>query len=367
MAEGLQRMFSRAGVNSSIFVEGLADLERLPDTFHRYIRENGPGSVRIARRIARYLLIEAPALYRLVRKLQRFDVIVVVNSIPKAFMRSFFKDATLRGLVPHVPIVLYSLFYLPTRGLWNTWLQHGNPKRGVPSGGNWALERYDWYLCASDVSDTAMPPGPQPYTVVGLDLDDRTLFPEPKEDFVALIDFECPEYMAERAVQIQACEQSHTKYIVLNGRYSINRIRSIYRKTSAYFPAMRESFGLPICELQACGSNILTPYARWCPSHTLKANCHVDGLGQLPPNFIVYDNDVATLVAELHRLRQTANPLQVVSDFRQCHPQFFSGDDEAVSDFVAKVRDGIITSRSHIDNVERPVTPPARIHADVRP
>src|SRR6516165_10709991 len=109
MAEGLQRMFSRAGVNSSIFVEGLADLERLPDTFHRYIRENGPGSVRIARRIARYLLIEAPALYRLVRKLQRFDVIVVVNSIPKAFMRSFFKDATLRGLVPHVPIVLYSL------------------------------------------------------------------------------------------------------------------------------------------------------------------------------------------------------------------------------------------------------------------
>ena len=133
-------------------------------------------------------------------------------------------------------------------------------------------------------------------SVIGLDLDDGSLRPTPKDDFLALIDFERPSEMKERATQIAALEETKTPYVVLNGRYSISEIRKIYRQCSLYFVAFRESFGLPICELQACGAYVFTPYADWCPSHWIKPDLSAPGPGLLSPNFVVYDGDKDRLV-----------------------------------------------------------------------
>lgn len=347
MAEGLQRMLSRVGVDSTVFYDGLDDLERLPDRFGRYVRQNGDDGWHMAKRTVKYLLREAPGAYRFIRRLRAFDAIVVVNTIPKAFLTTFFNDATLRGLLPGTPVILYDVFYLPTRGSWGTWLKQGKPENGIPAGNNWGLDRYDWYLCASVVSETPMPPGPQPHSVIGLDLEDGSLVPEDKREFTALLDFENPHYMRERAVQIQALEESGTKYVVLNGAYSIERIRRIYRQTSIYFLAMRESFGLPICELQACGGYVFTPYTEWCPSHTLKADPAQAGLGELPPNFIVYANDKDRLIEEIARVKATYSPQCVADNFRRHHPQFFHGNEGELSAFISKIREGAIRSSSH--------------------
>ena len=349
MAEGLHRMLSRIGVDSTVFGDGIERLGRLPDRFSRYIRANGVGTPRIVRRMVEYALRDAPLAWQFIQRLKAFDAIVIVRSVPGAFLNSLFCDRTLRSMLPQTPIILYDVFYLPTRGPWGRWLKEGKPERGILHGGNWGLERYDWYLCASVVSEIPLPRGPQPVSLIGLDLDDGTLRPEPKREFVALLDFEHPPDMLERAIQIEACEESGTKYAVLNGRYPMDHIRRIYRQASVYFVAMRESFGLPICELQMCGSYVFTPYAHWCPSHSLKADVYEEGLGQLPPNFVVYDNDKMQLMRELQRVKATYDANAVVASFRRHHPQFFRGNEQELAVFVDKLRTGTITSESHQD------------------
>jgi hypothetical protein len=162
-----------------------------------------------------------------------------------------------------------------------------------------------------------------------------------------LLDFEDPQNMRERAVQIQACEETQTKYVVLHGRYSIEAIRRIHGTSSIFFVSMRESFGLPICEAQGSGCYVFTPYADWCPSHWLKPDFAKEGPGELSPNFIVYHNDKGTLMQEIERVKRIYNPALVVQTFHTYHPQLFFGNDAELAVFVGKLRDRAITSRTH--------------------
>jgi hypothetical protein len=341
-AEGLQRMMLASGAEARIFYDGLERLGCIHLPTRQYIRNPSRGS--LGGNLLRYLFKEIPAFYSFVIELRKFDAIVVVNSIGRAYFTSFFSDESVRQLLPHVPLVLYDLFYLPTRGFWGKWLKEGKPERGISRGGNWGMERYDWYLVASIVSECPVPPGVQPYSVVGLNLDDGTLRPEPKDEFVALIDFEQPNYFYERAVQILACEKTETKYTVLRGHYSISQIREIYRKSSIYFVAARESFGLPICELQACGSYVFTPYQHCCPSHWLKEDIFKEGPGLLSPNFVVYDNDIETLIEQIQNVKQRYDPLKVVDTFHQYHPHYYYGNKPEVERFLTLLEEGKIYS-----------------------
>lgn len=344
MAEGLERMLSRIGVRGELFYDGLEALRRMRPRLHLAAGDPAAAS---AKKIIRWGLQEVPSFRRFLRRLSSCDAIVVVDTMPRAFFKDVWRVEELRQALPGIPIVLYDVFYLPTRGPWAEWLQRGNPAMGIPNGGHWGLERFDWYLCASVVSEFPMPPGPQPYTIIGLDLDDGTLRPEPKEEFLALLDFEHPPDMLERAIQILACEETKTKYVVLNGLYSISDIRAIYRRTSIYFLSMRESFGLPICELQACGSYVFTPYARWAPSHWIKEDLAVPGPGTLSPNFIVYDNDKETLIRQIETVKSHYDPERVSRTFLQTHPQYYRGDTTELKKFVEMLRSGEIHSEKH--------------------
>src|SRR5688572_13322993 len=240
MAEGLARMVQLAGGYGEIFYDGLDALRGVQPPTSRSVR----AQVRERARKMLARLLKRPSFDRLVRRLRSFDVVVVVQSIPKAFLRSFFWDEFVRALLSPIPIVLYDVFYLPTRGMWPHWLREGYPRAGIPDGGHWGLERYDWYLCASVVSELGLSATHHPVSLIGLHLDDGTLWPEQKNTFVALLDFEHPPDMHDRAVQITALEETDTPYVVLNGYYPTDQIRQIYRQTSIYFVAMRESFGL---------------------------------------------------------------------------------------------------------------------------
>lgn len=347
MAEGLERMFRRIGVQATVFYKGLAELGRVQDSFRSYVEKNNATYWRVGKRTLRFMLEEAPHLLRFMLRLRSFDAVVIVQTLPANFMNTFFNDQVVRWLLPDTPLVLYDLFYLPTRGTWQPWLKDGRPEMGIPTGGNFGLERYDWYLCASVVSETPMPSGAQPYSLIGLDLNDGSLAPGDKSEFVALLDFEDPQNMRERAVQIQACEESRTKYVVLQGRYSIEAIRRIHGTSSIFFVSMRESFGLPICEAQGSGSYVFTPYSDWCPSHWLKPDLSKEGPGELSPNFVIYHNDKEKLIQEIERVKRTYHPALVVQNFHKYHPQLFFGDDAELSAFVERLRDGSITSRTH--------------------
>jgi hypothetical protein len=174
---------------------------------------------------------------------------------------------------------------------------------------------------------------------------DPSLAMEPRE-LCALIDFERPEHLPERAIQIQACLDAGIPFKVLHGSYSMHEIRTIYRSCSLYFVAHSESFGLPICEVQACGGIILTPYARWCHAHYLETpepGCS----GRLPQNFIVYNNDRQQLVSELNRLKRDYDAETALENFKRDQPHFYRGNTTELARFLAMIKAGTITSTSH--------------------
>jgi len=339
MAQGLQRMLAKLGVQSTVFYAGLSAVaERPPLSYasHSALAKSGMRAI-----------LKEWAFYWLVPQLRRHDVVVVVHTIPTNFRKAHLRDHALRRLLPHAPIVLYNLLYLPAWGRAVRSLRDGDPAMGIRRGEGWGLDRYDWYLTASIYGDNPLPPGCELYSLIGVDLDDGTLAAAAKDDFVALIDFERPKHLRERAVQVSALEETGTRYVVLHGRYPMADIRKIYRQCSLYFPAFRESFGLPICELQACGAYVVTPYTHWCPAHSVASHSSATGVGTLPPNFIVYDNDKDVLVRRIEAIRRSYDPKAVFDSFIAHHRRFFHGDLEELKGFIERLQTGAIHARLH--------------------
>jgi len=327
-------MLTLLGVESKIFSDGLADIKA--ESHQKNSLKNQ--------------LVEPYKNFRfhnLVSQLKQFDAVIVVGHMPSAFMRHFMRDSLLRQQLPDIPIVLYDLVYLPTRGSWMKYLREGSPQHGIPDGGHFGLERYDYYLCVSVVSEYPLPPEPNPYALIGVNLDDGSLYSDQNEDFVALLDFERSNHLEERRIQIEVLKETNTKYVQLSGSYPIEKIRAIYRKSSIYFLAHRESFGLPICELQACGSYIFTPYSEWCPSHWIKDDLSQPGAGQLSPNFVVYHNDKQKLIQEITRIKASFVPGEARKTFETYHPQLLRGNIAELKKFIDLLQAGKIHGKSH--------------------
>ncbi|AFY27963.1 hypothetical protein [Cyanobium gracile] len=128
---------------------------------------------------------------------------------------------------------------------------------------------------------------------------------------------------------------------VLHGSSSMREIRTIYRSCSLYVVAHCEPIGLPICEVQACGGIILTPYARWCHAHDLETpepGCN----GRWPQNFIVYNNDRQQLVSELNRLKRDYNTETALENVKLDQANFHRGNATELAHFVAMVEDATI-------------------------
>jgi glycosyltransferase involved in cell wall biosynthesis len=200
---------------------------------------------------------------------------------------------------------------------------------------------------ASVVSKFPLPDCKHPYSLIGCNLNDGTLHLQDKDEFTALIDFRREKHIKEREIQIQALEETNTKYIILDGSYTIREIREIYRKCSIFFLAFRESFGLPIPELQACGSYIFIPYKDWTPAHYIKPDLRVAGEGELSSNFIVYNNDKEKLKNEINRIKRIYDPDVVFETFIKNHPQLFYGDIEELKTFVNKIKQKQIHTKLH--------------------
>ena len=114
--------------------------------------------------------------------------------------------------------------------------------------------------------------------------------------------------------------------------------------------AVGRSFGLPICELQACGSCILTPRAEWAGAHWIKQDLTVPGPGYLSPNFFVYHDDIGRLTEQLEMVRSSFDPARHLRTFREFHPHLYRGDPEALAGFLSRIEDGTINSGSHVQH-----------------
>ncbi len=320
MAEGLRRMLTALGAQVRVCPDG-----------HWMIRRQ-PAVPATPAQVARALLRGA-----FLKSLRGYDAVIVTGHMPRAFMTGFMDDALIRATLPGVPIVLYDLVYLPTRGAWADWLKTGNPAMGIPTGGHFGMERYDWYLASSVVSEHPLPPGPHKLSVIGLNVCTGDLFPEQNGTFTGLVDFVRPDHPQERDIQIEALKSAGIPFRVLSGSYTTAQIRAIYRQTAVYFIAHRESFGVPICEVQACGGYIFTPRADWVPSHWIKDPA-APGPGTLTENFVVYENDPKSLAAKLTELRPKYSSHHCVRQrVLEQQPHLAVGDVAALASFLDQV------------------------------
>ena len=337
MAEGLSRLLTKVECKNQLFYDGLRWLQHDGKIEVNYFTT---GKFLLAiREITRYL-----RYFLFLRKIKQFQLIIVVMNTPAAFMRDRLCSIEKIRSRYEIPIVLYDLHYLLTKGPWYQLLKDGDPKRNLKPN-NFGMNRYDWYLAASEKNENPLPRSPQPLSVIGLDLKDGTLFQE-QEEFIALLDFERKATASVRKLQIRALNETGTKWIELNGQYSIEEIRAIYRKVALYFMASRESFCLPICELQICGSYIVTPYKRWAPAHYIK-DSFAPGEGCLSENFIVYDNDLEKLKQLIVRIKKDWKPNRVVRNFAENYPSLYDGDLQELERFLGLFESGKIPHTLH--------------------
>ena len=348
LAEGLVRMSAACGALAEIHSDGLETVS-LP----LGLRGVSP------RALAGYALKSRGYRKRfdeLVDRLRDADVIVVVAHVPASLSRNALQNVELlRERLPRTPIVNYDLIYLPTVEKWGAAMLRGDfsdvseEEARLITPKPFGMGRYDWYLVASIASEIPMPPGPRPYSHIGMDIDDDTLYPDQGGAFSVLVDFEQTRknYQSFRRIQLDALEKSGVPFQVLEGRFTTDEIRAVYRKTGAFLLAHRESFGLPICELQASGSLIFTPRAEWAGAHWIKSDPSLPGHGMHAPNFIVYDNSAEALADRLLEAQASFDPDRVVRSFGEAHPQLFRGDLPAFSDFLDRVESGAIHGRLH--------------------
>lgn len=296
-----------------------------------------------------------------VKSLAGCDAIIVVAHVPASFSHVGLSNIELlRERIPDVPIVNYDLVYLPTVEKWGKAILKGE-EAGLTKAdmdgvrlGSFGMDRYDWYLVVSTASELPMPLEPQPFTRIGIHLDDGSLYPDQQGQLTALVDFAQPrkDYPSYRKLQLRALEAAGIPYVVLEGEYSAAAIRDVYRKTGILMLAHRESFGLPICELQACGSLIFAPHANWAGAHWMKRNASDAGPGVHSRNFRIYDNDFEQLVAQLNDVKSCFDPAAVVHTFEQSQPELFRGDINAIAEFLQMIESGAINGASHLDHAD---------------
>src|SRR5919198_6653763 len=81
-AEGLQRMLAQIGLQSTVFYHGLISITvRSKIAADRALNTRVKGTVK-------YVLQEY-RFYSLLRRLQQYDVIVIVNHLPSSFRKDF--------------------------------------------------------------------------------------------------------------------------------------------------------------------------------------------------------------------------------------------------------------------------------------
>lgn len=341
MSDGLYKHLKLLGHDVEILYDGNFWLSKTPllkvllSDMYKLIQN-------IIHRKPMYFLRFIPMLmfkHRFMNHILNADCLIVVDNCPNVYFKERISRLEDLRYIYKGPIVNYDLHYLPNQG-WYGMIKENN-------AANFGLERFDWYLPASLVTEYAIPKAiPHIYDCIGFDLQSDDLFPEQSE-FLAVLDFPHKGWEEEREVQIKALKETHTKYICLTGKYTRSEIRTIYRKCNIFFTSVRESFSMPVLEIQLCGGLIFTPYREWLPAHFLGKDIYTKGSGKLGSNFVVYENKLELLKDHILRCKSTFNSKENIHNFKREYPNYHTISDENLKVFCDRISLGQINKLTH--------------------
>jgi glycosyltransferase involved in cell wall biosynthesis len=321
LAEALKHQVAEAGSEAKVFydIEVLGRLNSYSETgrvskFHFWLRK----------KIVNYFKDK-----RLIRDLKRFDAVVISECCPNGFWKRLYNVEKLKKILK-VPVLFYEVYYLGNAPSQIKKLQQANEP---------LIERYDWHLAVSATTEIRGTPG-KGWSCIGLDLSFSGLKPIAKNKFIALVDFVQPGFEKYREEQLSVLSELGIEVVVLEGSYSLNEIRQLYKKACIFFIQTFEAFGLPIAECLACGVQIFTASSAWPMSWRLDANPQVHSESNLPEIFTVYNSreDLKNKIIQTKKdyvLSET--PFKVFNSFIQHYPHFYYGNVREVKDVLQRI------------------------------
>ena len=157
------------------------------------------------------------------------------------------------------------------------------------------------------------------------------------------MDFEHPEFREHRAAQLELLDRLQIPHVTLEGRYSLDAIRRLYRRAAALLLQRPESFGMPIAECFATGAWVVIPHSGWAMAWRLDDAPRQHGPGRLGESFVAYDglDDLADRLRSLQAAHDPVRtPREVHARFLATYPSFWSGDRAALAGFLDRAARG---------------------------
>lgn len=384
MAEGLVKMLSaydgsrlsvdKPKVEATVLYQGLAQLDaEIGRRWSSRLKNIIKSFANLITANKRYVapVVNQQSQQNFIAALKGYDAVVVVCPLPRAFAKGSLSAIDDIRAQLKVPVVLYQNYFLASRGSWY---------EKIAAAGGQGLERFDWYLAASTVSEFPLASLEQkleqkpkqksttiknwPVSTIGHDLRVESLTDgwqandwaaKSQQPFKVLLDFPRQGFERQRALQKQVLDAMSLPYTELSGRYSIEQIRQLYREHHAFMLSFRESFGLPIVENQLCGNWIFTPRQDWCPSHYLpneSSKSDDDKAFRLGSNFIVC-NDEPQLKQRLEKLvdahQQGYDYQHNAISFSEQYPFLYQGNRAALDEFIERLSNYQISCNSHLE------------------
>lgn len=345
ISNGLNDTLLDLGHETQIYYDGIHWLEK-QNLFKVLISDIGKFCKNIIKRKSKLYIYRFWNLLTFENKkfkkhINECDAIIIVYNCPIVFYKeSLSRIEELREKY-NKPILLYDFHFLPNQGWYKIILEK--------NANNFGLERFDAYLLISIVTEFAIPKEiPEIYHLIGMDIHSKDLYPE-QTDFTVLLDFARKGKEKERFLVKQALSELGIKYVELSGRYTTEEIRKLYRHTDIYFPSTRESFGLPVVEIQLCGGIICVPHESWLPAHFLDKDIYSEGIGHLGQNFLCYNNSKEKLKELITNIKaHGVDHKKVINNFEREYSLYSYIDKDMLNKCLNKLETGEINEYTHL-------------------
>lgn len=310
LAESLQSQLEEQRVSVDIFYE-IGILRRLVRfnesklNFHFWLRD----------KYSHYLNDR-----KIINTLFSYDVIIICECIPNGFLKRMYNVERLKKVLQK-PVLFYEVYYL---GIIPQMLNVLDKTKEA------LLDRYEMHLSVSEVNDVKQYPSYKWFSV-GLLAKGFNLYPKPKKEFIAIVDFAREDYNHYREFQIRALKRAGIKYVLLEKEYSFEEIRNIYMEGALFLIQFPEAFGISILECLCCGTQIFTP-----PKWTLAWRISVEdswGDGALANCFTEYideDDLFKKLIDFKNNFDLIQTPKNVFEIFLSNYPQYYYGKEEEI-------------------------------------
>lgn len=320
LAQSLKHAFEEINVECKIFY-GTGFLHRLTPLFGKGIHYRPNLNFKIRQRL-KYFFQDR----KIIKELKKYDAVILSECIPNAYWHNYYGIPKLKKLL-NKPIGLYEVFFLDSSPRFLQEVSSENPDYKTFFDFEFAITTTSYVKTSTSGIKFE----------VGLNLKSSGIEPTKKEELIALVDFHWEGCDEEREIQKQVLEEVGIKTIELQGRYTVEEIRDIYKKSSLLFLQHFESFGLPIAECLGYGAKIVTPHTGWPMAFRQDAEPKEYGTGQLPECFISYNNK-EELISLLRKIQanfdKDASPKEYFNSFIRYYQHYYEGSKDELIRFV---------------------------------